>query len=138
MLLRIVSILFPLFAITAIGFLVGRRAKPDLSHANKLNMDVFVPALVFGALANKSFHIMQFLPLVVIMVAFYFILLRPQQKRAKQHQEMVKNMRRGDSVVTSGGTSFSSCTLHRLSKDLRVGGASLCSSLRTRLIDSPE
>jgi preprotein translocase subunit YajC len=33
----------------------------------------------------------------------YFLILRPQQKRAKQHQEMVKNMRRGDSVVTSGG-----------------------------------
>lgn len=64
MLLRIVSILFPLFAITAVGFLVGRRLKPDLSQANKLNMDVFVPALVFGALANKSFHIMQFLPLL--------------------------------------------------------------------------
>ncbi len=64
MLLRIVSILFPLFAITAIGFMVGRRAKPDLSHANRLNMDVFVPALVFGALANKSFHITEFLPLL--------------------------------------------------------------------------
>lgn len=64
MLLRIISILFPLFAITAIGFLVGRRARPDLSHANKLNMDVFVPALVFGALANKSFHITEFLPLL--------------------------------------------------------------------------
>jgi preprotein translocase subunit YajC len=33
----------------------------------------------------------------------YFLILRPQQKRAKQHQEMVKNVRRGDSVVTSGG-----------------------------------
>jgi len=64
MLLRIVSILFPLFAIAAVGFLVGRRAKPDLSQANKLNMDVFVPALVFGALANKSFHIAHYLPLL--------------------------------------------------------------------------
>ena len=69
MLLRIVSILFPLFAITAVGFLVGRRAKPDLSHANKLNMDVFVPALVFGALANKSFHITEFLPLLFATLA---------------------------------------------------------------------
>jgi preprotein translocase subunit YajC len=33
----------------------------------------------------------------------YFLILRPQQKRAKQHQEMVKNVRRGDTVVTSGG-----------------------------------
>ncbi|MBP7394448.1 MAG: AEC family transporter [Zoogloea sp.] len=64
MLLRIVSILFPLFAITAVGFLVGRKMRPDLSQANKLNMDVFVPALVFGALANKSFHITEYLPLL--------------------------------------------------------------------------
>jgi len=64
MLVRIVAILFPLFAIAFIGFVVGRRAKPDLSHANKLNMDVFVPALVFGALANKSFHIAEYLPLL--------------------------------------------------------------------------
>ncbi len=69
MLLRIVSILFPLFAITAVGFFVGRRAKPDLAHANKLNMDVFVPALVFGALANKSFHITEFLPLLFATLA---------------------------------------------------------------------
>jgi malate permease and related proteins len=66
MLLRIVSILFPLFAITALGYVVGRRLKPDLSHANKLNMDVFVPALVFAALANRSFHVVEFVPLAVV------------------------------------------------------------------------
>ena len=65
MLIRIVEILFPLFAITALGYLVGRRMKPDLAQANKLNMDVFVPALVFAALANKAFDISAFLPLVV-------------------------------------------------------------------------
>ena len=64
MLLRIVSILFPLFAITAVGYLVGRRSQPDPTHANKLNMDVFVPALVFGALASKDFQITQYLPLL--------------------------------------------------------------------------
>ena len=63
MLIRIVSILFPLFAITALGYMVGRWMKPDLSHANKLNMDVFVPALVFSALANKSFEVAQYVPL---------------------------------------------------------------------------
>ncbi len=72
MLIRIVSILFPLFAITALGYFVGRRMKPELSHANKLNMDVFVPALVFGALVSKDFRIGEYLPLlfatVVIMV----------------------------------------------------------------------
>jgi len=63
MLIRIVSILFPLFAIAALGYLVGRRMKPDLSHANKLNMDVFVPALVFAALVNKEFRVTEFVPL---------------------------------------------------------------------------
>jgi len=64
MAMRIVAILFPLFAITALGFVAGRRLKPDLSHANKLNMDVFVPALVFAALANKEFHVTEYLPLL--------------------------------------------------------------------------
>ncbi|HRP76533.1 MAG TPA: AEC family transporter [Rhodocyclaceae bacterium] len=63
MFIRIVSILFPLFAIAALGYLVGRRMKPDLSHANKLNMDVFVPALVFAALVNKEFRVTEFVPL---------------------------------------------------------------------------
>ena len=47
--------------------------------------------------------LMQLLPFVLIFVIMYFLILRPQQKRQKQHQEMVKNVRRGDTVVTSGG-----------------------------------
>jgi preprotein translocase subunit YajC len=43
------------------------------------------------------------LPFILIFVIMYFLILRPQQKRVKQHQEMVKNVRRGDTVVTSGG-----------------------------------
>jgi preprotein translocase subunit YajC len=46
---------------------------------------------------------MSLLPFVLIFVIMYFLILRPQQRRAKQHQEMIKNVRRGDSVVTSGG-----------------------------------
>ncbi len=42
-------------------------------------------------------------PMVLVFVIFYFLMLRPQQKRVKQHQEMVKNVRRGDTVVTNGG-----------------------------------
>src|SRR5439155_21205155 len=45
----------------------------------------------------------QLLPFVLIFVIMYFLILRPQQKRVKQHQEMVKNVRKGDTVVTSGG-----------------------------------
>src|SRR5260221_1420403 len=43
------------------------------------------------------------IPFVLIIVMMYFLILRPQQKRGKMHQEMVKNLRRGDTVVTSGG-----------------------------------
>ncbi|ENO95764.1 hypothetical protein C667_17351 [Thauera phenylacetica B4P] len=68
MLIRIVSILFPVFAITALGYFVGRRMRPDLSHANKLNMDVFVPALVFGALVGKDFRLGEYLPLLFATV----------------------------------------------------------------------
>jgi preprotein translocase subunit YajC len=43
------------------------------------------------------------LPFILIFVIMYFLILRPQQRRVKQHSEMVKNIRRGDTVVTSGG-----------------------------------
>jgi len=47
--------------------------------------------------------LMSLLPFILIFVIMYFLILRPQQKRVKQHQEMVKNVRRGDTVITSGG-----------------------------------
>ena len=43
------------------------------------------------------------LPLVLIFVVFYFLLIRPQQKKAKQHREVLANLRRGDRIVTNGG-----------------------------------
>lgn len=46
---------------------------------------------------------MQFVPLILIFVIFYFLIMRPQQKKARMHQEMLKDLRRGDRVVTSGG-----------------------------------
>ncbi|HWM48628.1 MAG TPA: preprotein translocase subunit YajC [Xanthobacteraceae bacterium] len=61
------------------------------------------PAFAQGAGAGGSDMIMSLLPFVGIFVIMYFLILRPQQKRAKQHQEMIKNVRRGDTVVTSGG-----------------------------------
>jgi preprotein translocase subunit YajC len=48
-------------------------------------------------------QIMSFAPLVLIFVVFYFLLIRPQQKRMKQHKEMLGSIRRGDRVVTNGG-----------------------------------
>ena len=45
----------------------------------------------------------QFIPLILIFVIFYFFLIRPQQKKAKEHRLMVAALKRGDEVVTSGG-----------------------------------
>jgi preprotein translocase subunit YajC len=47
--------------------------------------------------------LVQLLPFVAIFVIIYFLMLRPQQKRVKEHAELVKNLRRGDTVITSGG-----------------------------------
>jgi len=47
--------------------------------------------------------ISQFIPLILIFVIFYFFLIRPQQKRVKDHKTMVENLKRGDEIVTSGG-----------------------------------
>ena len=45
----------------------------------------------------------QFIPLILIFVIFYFFLIRPQQKKVKEHRTMVENLKKGDKVVTSGG-----------------------------------
>lgn len=60
----------------------------------------FAQASPFGGDGNM---VSMLLPFVLIFVIMYFLILRPQQKRQKQHQEMVKNVRRGDTVITNGG-----------------------------------
>ena len=47
--------------------------------------------------------IVQFIPLILIFAVFYFLLIRPQQRRAKMHSDMVSAMQRGDKVITAGG-----------------------------------
>lgn len=47
--------------------------------------------------------IVNFLPFVAIFVLFYFLMIRPQQKQRKQHEERLRNLKRGDTVVTAGG-----------------------------------
>lgn len=46
---------------------------------------------------------MSLVPFVLIFVIMWFLIIRPQQKRAKSHQELIKNVRRGDTIVTTGG-----------------------------------
>ena len=50
---------------------------------------------------NEAF--VSFLPLILIFVIFYFLLIRPQQKKMKEHKEMINKIKRGDEIVTAGG-----------------------------------
>ena len=59
--------------------------------------------LQIPGLTGGNDMLVSLLPFILIFVIMYFLILRPQQKRVKQHQEMVKSLRRGDTVITSGG-----------------------------------
>ena len=56
-----------------------------------------------GGEAGGTDMLMQFLPLILMFVIFWFLLIRPQQKRAKAHKQMLSELKRGDWVVTSSG-----------------------------------
>ncbi len=61
--------------------------------------------------------IAQFIPLILIFIIFYFFLIRPQQKRVKDHRSMVESLKRGDEIITSGGIIG---TVDRLLEDDRI------------------
>ena len=61
--------------------------------------------------------IAQFIPLILIFVIFYFFLIRPQQKRVKDHKAMVASLKRGDEIITSGGIIG---TIDRVMEDDRI------------------
>src|SRR5690349_6523195 len=61
------------------------------------------PAYAQSPFGGGTDMITSLLPFVLIFVIMYFLILRPQQKRVKAHAEMVKNVRKGDTVITSGG-----------------------------------
>jgi preprotein translocase subunit YajC len=61
--------------------------------------------------------IAQFIPLLLIFVIFYFFLIRPQQKRVKDHKNMVESLKRGDEVITAGGILG---TVDRVMEDDRI------------------
>jgi len=65
MLLQIFSIVFPIFAIVLVGFLYGRRHQPDMAAANKINIELFVPALIFDVLSGKDFQLAEYQMLAI-------------------------------------------------------------------------
>jgi preprotein translocase subunit YajC len=77
------------------------RAGAPLSHgATSLITPAFAQGLGGGGSGDI---ILQLVPFLLIFVIMYFLIIRPQQRRVKEHQELVRNVRRGDTVVTSGG-----------------------------------
>jgi len=67
---------------------------------------VFTPAFaqaLGGAGGGATDLIVQLIPFALILLIMYFLIMRPQQKRARDHADLIKNIRRGDSVITSGG-----------------------------------
>lgn len=65
-------------------------------------MDFFISS-AFAQDAAAPGGLMSFLPLIVIFAVFYFMLIRPQMKRAKEHRNLVSALGKGDEVVTNGG-----------------------------------
>ncbi len=65
-------------------------------------MDFFI-SNAYAQAATGSESLLSLLPLVFIFVVFYFLLIRPQQKRQKEHREMVQELKTGEEVTTAGG-----------------------------------
>lgn len=64
---------------------------------------MFITPAYAQAAGGQPDMLIQLAPFAIILVIMYFLILRPQQKRQKAHQEMIANVRRGDTVITSGG-----------------------------------
>ena len=66
-------------------------------------MDFFISNAYAQADAASPGGLMSFLPLIVIFAVFYFMLIRPQMKRPKEHKQLVSQLSKGDEVITNGG-----------------------------------
>jgi preprotein translocase subunit YajC len=66
-------------------------------------MNFFISDALAAAPQGQTDPLMSFLPLIFIFVVFYFLLIRPQSKKAKEHKLMVEALAKGDEVVTNGG-----------------------------------
>ena len=69
-------------------------------------MSFFISDAMAQAAPQQADPFMSFLPLIILFVIFYFLLIRPQTKRAKEHKAMVEALAKGDEVVTNGGHNF--------------------------------
>lgn len=98
-----------------------------------------------GESAEGSNMLMQFLPLILMFVIFWFLLIRPQQKRAKAHKQMLAELKRGDNVVTSSGIigtileiDDEQVLLESADSKLRVSRAAIGGIVQSRAADSSD
>jgi preprotein translocase subunit YajC len=101
------------------------RAGRETARLAPLSMEsrLFIsPAFAQGAPAGGDTMslVTQFVPFILIFVIMWFLIIRPQQRRVRTHQEMIKNERRGDTVVTSGGIIGKVTTVLEDSTDIEI------------------
>ena len=83
----------------------------------------------------ESSGIGQFIPLILIFVIFYFFLIRPQQKKVKEHKAMVESLKKGDKVVTGGGLIGTVTDVSENEVDVDFGNNIKIKSLKSTLAD---
>jgi preprotein translocase subunit YajC len=97
-------------------------------------MDFITPAFAqAGAPAGGDAITSLIVPMALMIAIFYFLIIRPQQSRAKAHREMMEKVRRGDTVVTSGGFVGKVTKVTDASDEIEV---ELADSLRVRILKS--
>jgi preprotein translocase subunit YajC len=119
------------------AIVAGRRGVKPLARNAAADHFEVVPMLISPAYAQTTglmdqSALVQFLPLVLIFVVFYFLLIRPQQKKQKDHRTMLEALRRGDRVVTGGGIV---ATVNRVVSAEEVE-VDISSGVRVRLVRS--
>jgi preprotein translocase subunit YajC len=94
---------------------------------------MFLISDAMAADAGAAGGIMQFLPLIVVFVVFYFLLIRPQQKRTKEHKAMLEALQKGDEVVTAGGILGKVKEIDENFVSIDVGGGTMLSVQRPHI-----
>lgn len=73
-----------------------------------------------GGAQGQAGGFASFVPLILMFVIFYFLLIRPQQKKAKEHKEMVSSLKKGDRVVTAGGIHATIISIDDISAKVEI------------------
>jgi preprotein translocase subunit YajC len=95
---------------------------------------MITPAFANTATQSPSL-MMQFLPLIIIFAIFYFLLIRPQQKRAKEHREKIESINVGDMVITSGGIKGKVKRVEDIDIDVEIASQVDVKIIKSTIID---